>query len=1299
TAYLLTKNGSLFALDLNRGIESNLELTTGCLRQKTITSIVGEFVWNKAASPQLYALTWNGLIELKLNSDNNCPDINVNWSLFGETGLKAISLFTVADKVLVFATPNDLLVYDRQTAAVSQFPSPSPPIRQLLAVSQSSQPFPNRDCFQLPPASQISFNVKNEGRTGAVVEVHELQLQKDAQQQQPNECVNVSQPITQYDVHFRKRGTDKHQQEKIKTVHSSSNRIVVDNGVLEKYTDYDVTVSWLNHYCPPQGQSETKLLHTGFGYPSAPKEPKALALTPDTVLLSWTLPDLLSAPVAEIRYRKDAQQQQPNECVNVSQPITQYDVHFRKRGTDKHQQEKIKTVHSSSNRIVVDNGVLEKYTDYDVTVSWLNHYCPPQGQSETKLLHTGFGYPSAPKEPKALALTPDTVLLSWTLPDLLSAPVAEIRYRVTQLSPALANPVPVAVRPAEGTAGHFSAALAEVVPCESNPCQAKVPNLRPSTDYHFWVVALHINRLNADDAEATSTESQAHTRDIPGTLRLENVTSDSMFLRWNTLMSGVDASSAQFVQISIQYRQSGVDASWTDVRNSTFALTDWPQRFLCVDQLHPATAYDYRYAAEYTIFAANVWAGAASTAATASSVVDGKAAQQQLQLQQKDGGKKAVLIETFFQQSQQARTKAGTPSTPLDVKLANEQSCAYDATTKQSDWPTGKCEGGGWTLRWAEPNFDGGEPIQNYAVEYRASGQTEWEIAERGLPPDRLFWRVAWTETHARRGKTPSDEELAQGYRCSRCCCWLVVPHVDTFPQSSHKFSPEVQNELKTLPRLSAECVKATKELGMGSFGRVCEGEQFLVLELMDGGDMRNFLRQSRPYRNRPSRVSLRELIAMIVDVGRGCVYLEKYKHVHRDLAARNCLISSTTSLQRVTKIADFGHARELFVDDYYRFRGGDLLPLRWLSPEVINQGLFTSKSDVWAFGVLLWEIVTLGEQPFAHMSNTQVLARLSSGMSLDRPTDCPNELHDVMKATWTVDAEKRPQFADMQPRLETMRGLPTFQSRDPFPPPSSSDNFFDASQNSSTSKGELSSTTTTNGDGDSSTACQFDKSGESFSRRRNAKRSRHTIPRRTSAETSMGGGPSASYSFATASTGLESSEYEVPKSRAGLMMNMPELRTSKGELSSTTTTNGDGDSSACQFDKSGESFSGRRNAKRSRHTIPRRTSTETSMGGGPSASYSFATASTGLESSEYEVPKSRAGLMMNMPELRHTNHRRSTGFHQNDAFVGDSSVEDAGERFTQSISLAGTSRAVDEPLTTPFRQQFGASSSRVSRV
>lgn len=139
-----------------------------------------------------------------------------------------------------------------------------------------------------------------------------------------------------------------------------------------------------------------------------------------------------------------------------------------------------------------------------MSVGWLNRYWLSQGQSEPKLLHTGYGFPSAPKDPNALSLSPDTVLLGWSLPDLLNAPVGEIRYRVcgftffdiffdifhqiSQQSPALISPVPVAVRPQEdGPAGHFSNLLADVISCEQNPCQAKVPNLRPSTDYHFWV--------------------------------------------------------------------------------------------------------------------------------------------------------------------------------------------------------------------------------------------------------------------------------------------------------------------------------------------------------------------------------------------------------------------------------------------------------------------------------------------------------------------------------------------------------------------------------------------------------------------------------------------------------------------------------------------------------------------------------------------------------------------------------------------------------------------------------------------
>uniref|UniRef100_A0A183EJ04 receptor protein-tyrosine kinase n=1 Tax=Gongylonema pulchrum TaxID=637853 RepID=A0A183EJ04_9BILA len=117
----------------------------------------------------------------------------------------------------------------------------------------------------------------------------------------------------------------------------------------------------------------------------------------------------------------------------------------------------------------------------------------------------------------------------------------------------------------------------------------------------------------------------------------------------------------------------------------------------------------------------------------------------------------------------------------------------------------------------------------------------------------------------------------------------------------------------------------------------------------------------------------LYELIGMMVDVGRGAAYLEANRHVHRDLAARNCLISSRNSNTRITKIADFGLARDVYTNDYYRVHGDDFLPLRWLSPESINDGIFTCKSDVWSFGILLWEILTLGQQPYPNKNNVQV--------------------------------------------------------------------------------------------------------------------------------------------------------------------------------------------------------------------------------------------------------------------------------------------------------------------------------------
>lgn len=137
----------------------------------------------------------------------------------------------MADKVFVFATPNELLVYERSSGTVSQLPIPSPPLHQLLATSQSAQPFPDRDCFQLPSSNSITFTVRNEGRTGAVVEISEPK-RESLEKQPPIECQNISQPQTEYEMRFRKRGTDK---ERIH--HSYSNKTVIEQGVLDKNTE------------------------------------------------------------------------------------------------------------------------------------------------------------------------------------------------------------------------------------------------------------------------------------------------------------------------------------------------------------------------------------------------------------------------------------------------------------------------------------------------------------------------------------------------------------------------------------------------------------------------------------------------------------------------------------------------------------------------------------------------------------------------------------------------------------------------------------------------------------------------------------------------------------------------------------------------------------------------------------------------------------------------------------------------------------------------------------------------------
>ncbi|XP_027132575.1 insulin-like growth factor 1 receptor [Larimichthys crocea] len=130
-------------------------------------------------------------------------------------------------------------------------------------------------------------------------------------------------------------------------------------------------------------------------------------------------------------------------------------------------------------------------------------------------------------------------------------------------------------------------------------------------------------------------------------------------------------------------------------------------------------------------------------------------------------------------------------------------------------------------------------------------------------------------------------------------------------------------------------------------------------------------------------------MIQMAGEIADGMSYLNANKFVHRDLAARNCMVAEDFTV----KIGDFGMTRDIYETDYYRKGGKGLLPVRWMSPESLKDGVFTTMSDVWSFGVVLWEIATLAEQPYQGMSNEQVLRFVMEGGLLDKPDNCPDML------------------------------------------------------------------------------------------------------------------------------------------------------------------------------------------------------------------------------------------------------------------------------------------------------------------
>ncbi|XP_027130698.1 ALK tyrosine kinase receptor isoform X3 [Larimichthys crocea] len=193
---------------------------------------------------------------------------------------------------------------------------------------------------------------------------------------------------------------------------------------------------------------------------------------------------------------------------------------------------------------------------------------------------------------------------------------------------------------------------------------------------------------------------------------------------------------------------------------------------------------------------------------------------------------------------------------------------------------------------------------------------------------------------------------------------------------------------------------------------------RFILLELMAGGDLKSFLRETRPRLEHPSSLTMVDLLNVARDIAKGCQYLEENQFIHRDIAARNCLLTCKGT-GRMAKIGDFGMARDIYRASYYRKGGRAMLPVKWMPPEAFMEGIFTSKTDTWSFGVLLWEIFSLGYMPYPSRSNQEVLEFVTNGGRMDPPKNCPGPVYRIMTQSWQHQPEDRPNFSTILERID----------------------------------------------------------------------------------------------------------------------------------------------------------------------------------------------------------------------------------------------------------------------------------------
>ncbi|CAH1772423.1 unnamed protein product, partial [Owenia fusiformis] len=200
-----------------------------------------------------------------------------------------------------------------------------------------------------------------------------------------------------------------------------------------------------------------------------------------------------------------------------------------------------------------------------------------------------------------------------------------------------------------------------------------------------------------------------------------------------------------------------------------------------------------------------------------------------------------------------------------------------------------------------------------------------------------------------------------------------------------------------------------------------------MLFEFMAHGDLHEYLQTHSPHSDvsisdddtTPHVLDQSDMFYIANQVAAGMEYLATHHFVHRDLACRNILVGENVTV----KISDFGLSRDIYSSDYYRVQSKSLLPVRWMPPEAILYGKFSVESDIWSYGVVLWEIFSYGLQPYYGFSNQEVIEMIRARQVLPCPDDCPSRMYTLMIECWHEVAGRRPHFREINTRLRHWRG------------------------------------------------------------------------------------------------------------------------------------------------------------------------------------------------------------------------------------------------------------------------------------